>query len=64
MQRDDERGSRRGKELDDIIGVTGGSLGTPPGTIPPGDLRRFEEDGIEHSSWIAEWLTPPPPAVR
>lgn len=64
MQRDDERGSRRGQELDDIIGVTSGSMGIPPGSIPPGDLRRFEEDGVELSSSLAEWLTPPPPAVR
>jgi hypothetical protein len=64
MQHDDELGSKRGRQLDDIIGVTRGSLGAPPGSIPPGDLRRDPESGLELQSWASEWLTPPPPNVR
>ena len=47
-----------------IIGVTHGSMGTPPGSIPPGDLRREPEDGLELKGWANQWLTPPPPATR
>jgi hypothetical protein len=57
MEREDKRASRRGKELDDIIGVTSGSLGTPSGSIPP-------PPPDEKQAWLAEWLTPPPPATR
>ena len=64
MHRQETRDVRRGKELDDIIGVTHGSMGTPPGSIPPGDLRREPEDGLELQGWANQWLTPPPPATR
>jgi hypothetical protein len=57
MDREDKRSIHRGKELDDIIGVTSGSLGTPSGTIPP-------PPPDENAAWLAEWLTPPPPATR
>lgn len=60
----DRREVRRAKELDAIIGITDGSLGTPPGSIPPGDLRRDPEDGLELEGWANQWLTPPPPMAR
>jgi hypothetical protein len=61
MHRQDTREVRRGKELDEIIGITQGSMGAPPGSIPPGDLRREPLDGLELEIWASEWLTPPPP---
>ena len=64
MHRQETRDVRRGKELDEIIGITHGSMGTPPGSIPPGDLRRDPEDGLELEGWANQWLTPPPPATR
>lgn len=62
MHRDDQRGARRGRQLDDIIGVTQGSLGAPPGSIPPGDLSGDASDDV--AAWASEWLTPPPPDAR
>lgn len=64
MERDDQRVSRRTRQLDDIIGVTTGDMGTPPKSIPPGDLRRDPEAALELESWASQWLTPPPPATR
>lgn len=64
MHRQDKRDARRGKELDDMIGVTHGSIGAPPGSIPPGDLRRDPEEALELEGWANQWLTPPPPATR
>jgi hypothetical protein len=64
MHRQDSRDARRGKELDDMIGVTRGSIGTPPGSIPPGDLTREPEDCLELEGWANQWLTPPPPMAR
>jgi hypothetical protein len=64
MSREDKRKERRTRELDEIIGITHGSMGTPPKSIPPGDLRRDPETALELESWAREWLTPPPPAVR
>lgn len=64
MQREDARRGRRTRQLDDIIGVTKGSLGVPRGSIPPGDLRRTPEEALELQSWARDWLTPPPPAAR
>jgi hypothetical protein len=64
MHRQDTREVSRAKELDAIIGITHGSMGTPPGSIPPGDLRRDPEDGLELEGWASQWLTPPPPATR
>jgi hypothetical protein len=64
MHLTDQRRVHRTKQLDDIIGVTSGSLGTAPGSIPPGDLERDPEDVLELESWKSEWLTPPPPAFR
>jgi len=59
MDRDEKRMSLRTKQLDDIIGVTSGSLGAPPSVPPPPDTSR--EDELK--SWVTEWLTPPPPQV-
>jgi hypothetical protein len=39
-------------------------MGAPPGSIPPGDLRREPEEGLELEGWANQWLTPPPPATR
>jgi len=64
MDRDDRRVAHRTRQLDDIIGVTAGDMGTPPKSIPPGDLRRDPEIGLELESWARQWLTPPPPAAR
>jgi hypothetical protein len=64
MQREDARTGKRTRQLDDIIGITKGSLGVPRGSIPPGDLRRAPEEALELQSWAREWLTPPPPKVR
>ena len=63
MDRDDRRGVHRTKQLDAIIGITAGSMGTPKGTIPAGDLRRDPLDALELQSWAHEWLTPAPPRV-
>jgi hypothetical protein len=60
MHREDVRKGDRQKELDEIIGVTSGSLGTPRGSIPPPSTDASEA----LAAWANEWLTPPPPAVR
>jgi hypothetical protein len=59
MHREQTRERARTEHLDDIIGITNGSMGTPPGSIPP---EPFDADP-ELASWAHEWLTPPPPAV-
>jgi hypothetical protein len=58
MDRDDRRGIARHRELDAIIGVSGGDMGAPPGSIPPGPL---EDSSADESTWGSDWLTPPPP---
>lgn len=60
MDRDDKRSSYRTRQLDDIIGVTSGSLGAPP-SVPP---RTEEDDERDLRAWVTEWLTPPAPPVR
>lgn len=60
MDRDDKRAGHRTRELDEIIGITGGSMGTPRGSIPPPDTTHADE--LRH--WASEWLTPPPPQAR
>jgi hypothetical protein len=57
MDREEKRSNLRTKQLDDIIGVTRGSLGAPP-SAPP----HFEKEE-ELKSWVSEWLTPPAPHV-
>jgi hypothetical protein len=60
MHREELRAKARTRQLDDIIGITKGSMGTPSGSIPPGAL---DDESRELQSWAREWLTPPPPAV-
>jgi hypothetical protein len=55
MHRDEGRRAARSRELDEIIGVSGGQLGAAPVMMPPAP----EESS--RSTWVAEWLTPPPP---
>jgi hypothetical protein len=66
MDREDQRTSLRSRELDAIIGVTTGNLGSPP-SVPPCAEDADDEGGVhkadELASWLAEWMTPPPPAV-
>ena len=61
MDRDERRTSHRTRELDDIIGITSGSLGadTRSSIPPPPDADREQE----LRSWVTEWMTPPPPHV-
>jgi hypothetical protein len=62
MDHEDQRTSLRSRELDAIIGVTTGNLGAPP-SVPPA-----APDGVDKTAelaiWLAEWMTPPPPATR
>jgi hypothetical protein len=58
MDGDAKRERHRTRELDDIIGVTGGSLGAPPSLPSPGSER-----DEELASWLTEWMTPPAPRV-
>ena len=57
MHRDDEHRSARSRELDGIIGVTGGDMGAAPVSMPRGT------DEPSRAAWAAEWLTPPPPVA-
>ncbi len=69
---EDEKTNARTRELDDIIGITRGTLGAGAGaTTKP---ARANDDGddfdnfaaspySDRETWAAEWLTPPPPAV-
>lgn len=57
MYRDEGRREARSRELDEIIGITGGNMGAAPVSIPPPE----RSDAAER--WLAEWLTPPPPVV-
>jgi hypothetical protein len=64
LARDDEKRSARTQELDDIIGITKGSMGAGPLSKGAGPM---EDEGPEPYSskeaWLKEWLTPPPPVV-
>jgi hypothetical protein len=59
MHKDERRRVARDRELDDIIGVTSGNLGVPPGSLHPSI-----DDPVAARAWLDEWLTPPPPVVR
>jgi hypothetical protein len=69
LAHEDDTRTRRTQELDAIIGITHGSMGAPPGSIPPRPIAAAEledEDAPQLSTkeaWLAEWLTPPPPSV-
>jgi len=54
MHRDEGHRAVRVRELDAIIGVGGGDIGAAPVSLPPEPTP---------GDWMAEWLTPPPPAV-
>jgi hypothetical protein len=60
IDKEERKRAERTRELDAIIGVTEGSLGA-------GDVPRTPEEDLaakaERESWVAEWLTPPPPSV-
>ncbi len=60
MDAEDKRSSLRTKKLDDVIGVTRGSLGAP--SIPPPLARSIRERELK--AWVSEWMTPPAPQVR
>jgi hypothetical protein len=63
MDADDKRATARTKKLDDIIGVTRGSLGTPS-VMPPAPPADEAERRRELDAWVREWMTPPAPQVR
>ncbi len=63
LAEEDGSKSMRTRELDAIIGVTAGSIGSASFT-PSEPTFADEEAGEPLSSkeaWLAEWLTPPPP---
>jgi hypothetical protein len=71
MDREERRSSHRTKQLDDIIGVTSGSLGAPSSArgessvreeMSSEELEREREQALK--TWMTEWLTPPAPGVR
>jgi hypothetical protein len=62
MLRDEGHRAARSRHLDEIIGVSGGDLGAAPVSIPPPDDAEISEIDAR-DRWLAEWLTPPPPAV-
>ncbi len=69
MDSEDKRRSLRTRKLDDIIGVTSGSLGRPSRPPPlPWERQRERETqrarARELDSWVTEWMTPPAPHVR
>lgn len=62
MDRDDRRGAARMRHLDEVIGVTSGSLGAPPSAAIDAGWDA-EDREAELRSWVTEWMTPPPPRV-
>ena len=61
MHQHEGRAAARSRELDEIIGVSGGDLGAGPITMPPAALDVTPANTTV--SWMAEWLTPPPPVA-
>lgn len=61
MAREDARESARMRELDDIIGVTSGSLGRSS-RIPPLPSEEILREAANRR-WVAEWMTPVTPRV-
>jgi hypothetical protein len=59
MVKDDRARAERTRELDDIIGITRGSLGADASSLVPPP----PEGPADGERWLAEWLTPPPPTV-
>ena len=59
IEKDGRIREHRNRELDAEIGITEGSLGAGPvSLVPSGPDVPQDAD-----SWLAEWLTPPPPMV-
>jgi hypothetical protein len=61
-QKEDRLRADRTRHLDAVIGITEGSLGAAPVTIPP-EADADAEPLSDPDDWLAEWLTPPPPVV-
>jgi len=59
MHRDEGRRAARARELDEIIGVTGGDIGAAP--VSASSMNPEEEPS--RGEWMAEWMTPPPPVA-
>jgi len=65
---EDEGRSHRSQELDAIIGITKGSMGAGPLSVPP-TADAMDDDGenpepySSKEAWLREWLTPPPPVA-
>ncbi len=61
MHYEEERKSERNRYLDDVIGVTKGTLGTSRRNPPlPSELILQE---AANRRWVAEWMTPQAPRV-
>ena len=66
---DDEKRSVRTQELDEIIGITKGSMGAGPISSCPRTADAMDDDGenpepySSKEAWLREWLTPPPPVA-
>jgi hypothetical protein len=67
LAREDATRSARTQELDTIIGITTGSMGSLG--APKIALKEDDADEIDlpvyssKEAWLTEWLTPPPPSV-
>lgn len=59
LAREERARAERTRMLDDIIGITEGSLGAAPESLVP----TAGEPSAEAQRWLAEWMTPPPPKV-
>ena len=60
LDKEERKRIHRTRELDDIIGVTSGSLGAA--SSPALEQESSDEEALPSGrEWIAEWLTPPPP---
>ena len=62
MARDENLHADRTRHLDAVIGITEGSLGAGPVSLVP--EPELSEPLIDGDSWLAEWLTPPPPLAE
>ncbi len=59
LAREERARAERTRMLDDIIGITDGSLGVAPESL----VSPAGEPSPEAQRWLAEWMTPPPPKV-
>lgn len=58
-EKEDRRRADRTRHLDAVIGMTQGSLGAAPVSVPPAEWEPLSDP----DAWLAEWLTPPPPVA-